>query len=478
MGAPLKHDGKVAVVAFSADSKTLVTGSQSGIKGLTRTWDVASGKPAAFSVLQDDGPGPVAFAPEGKRIAIASGTKARLWDSETGKPVSPPLEHPRAVHRLIFNRDGTKLVTAADGPFLNFSQVRLVATATGKPICPPLQHEGVTSLAFNPDGKTILTASNAGTARLSDAATGKPIGEPMVHRAPVSACAFSPDGKLAATGSYMRVMLWDGHTAKSIGQALELGDNENVMTLAFSRDGRLLAAGTTKGTQVWEAAGGKPLKRFPGDGGPVVAVAFNPDTTSLLTANFEGSARLWDLATGQPTTPPMRHQGRFSSAAFSPDGKTVLTFGEDNTARLWETASGKQIGTAMRHRWIKSAVFSPKGHLVLTLGGDGIARLWDASSARPLGPPLLVGGAGYLGAFSPDGKSFLTALRAFDKIEARTLLWPAPLPIEGKSDRISLWVQILTGTELQADGSMRLLDVGEWQECRRRLQELGGPPLP
>jgi WD40 repeat protein len=438
---------------------------------------VASGKPAAFSVLQDNGPGPVAFSPDGKRIAIASGTTARLWDSASGKPVGPPMQHPRAVHRLIFNHDGTKLITAADGPFLSLNQVRLVAVATGKPICPPLEHEGVTALAFNPDGKTILTASNAGTARLSDAATGKPIGEPMVHGGPVSACAFSPDGKLAATGIHQRVMLWNGHTAKSIGQALPLGDNERVITLAFSRDGRLLAAGTTKGTQVWEAAGGKPLKRF-GDGGPVVAVAFNPDTTSLLTANSQGSARLWDLATGQPRTPPLRHQGLLSSAAFSPDGKTVLTFGQDNTARLWESAGGKQIGTAMRHRSITSAVFSPQGHLVLTLGLDGSARLWDAASARPLGPPLLVDGLGSVGAFSPDGKSFLTTLRLFDPIETRTQLWPVPLPIEGKSDRISLWVQILTGTELQADGSMRLLDVGEWQECRRRLQELGGPRLP
>ena len=45
-------------------------------------------------------------------------------------------------------------------------------------------------------------------------------------------------------------------------------------------------------------------------------------------------------------------------------------------------------------------------------------------------------------------------------------------------ERLTLWVQVLTGRELDAGGSARDLESATWHERRRRLQELGGPPLP
>ncbi|MCP5102131.1 MAG: hypothetical protein GY950_02065, partial [bacterium] len=50
-------------------------------------------------------------------------------------------------------------------------------------------------VAFSPDGKTLLTGSDDGTARLWRADTGKPMGKPMTHRSSVYSVAFSPDGK-------------------------------------------------------------------------------------------------------------------------------------------------------------------------------------------------------------------------------------------------------------------------------------------
>ena len=57
------------------------------------------------------------------------------------------------------------------------------------------------SVAFSPDGKTVLTGSCDKTARLWDAATGQPIGQPLAHQGAVGAVAFSPDGKTVLTGS-------------------------------------------------------------------------------------------------------------------------------------------------------------------------------------------------------------------------------------------------------------------------------------
>jgi WD40 repeat protein len=92
--------------------------------------------------------------------------------------------------------------------------VRLWNTATRQPIGAPIQtgaHNGVTALAFSPDGKLLATAGINGTVRLWNTATRQPIGAPIqtgAHNG-VTALAFSPDGKLlASTGANGTVRLW------------------------------------------------------------------------------------------------------------------------------------------------------------------------------------------------------------------------------------------------------------------------------
>ena len=81
----------------------------------------------------------------------------------------------------------------------------------------------MSSAAFSPDGKRIVTASVDKTARLWDAETGKPIGEPLKgHADSVSSAAFSPDGKRIVTASEDKTArLWDAETGKPIGEPLK-----------------------------------------------------------------------------------------------------------------------------------------------------------------------------------------------------------------------------------------------------------------
>ena len=82
--------------------------------------------------------------------------------------------------------------------------------------------DAVSSAAFSPDGKRIVTASADKTARLWDAETGKPIGEPLTgHKDAVLSAAFSPDGKRIVTASDDKTArLWDAETGKPIGEPL------------------------------------------------------------------------------------------------------------------------------------------------------------------------------------------------------------------------------------------------------------------
>ncbi|MBV8610072.1 MAG: PD40 domain-containing protein, partial [Singulisphaera sp.] len=197
-----------------------------------------------------------------------------------------------------------------------------------------------------------------------------------------------------------------------------------------------------------------------------------------VTGGWGDSARLWDAATARPlATAPEYQGGVVQSVAFSPDGRTVLTGGWDNTARLWDVATGQPRGRPMEHQGpVMAVTFSPDGKTILTGSYDTNARLWDAATARPLGktsgfPPLVHQGPIYAVAFSPDGK---TALTGSDDKTAR--LWSLPSPVRGDVGRIRLWIQVLTGVELDAQGDYRVLDTATWQQRRDLLGRRGGPP--
>src|SRR5262249_29405508 len=73
---------------------------------------------------------------------------------------------------------------------------------TGQPVTGPLAHQGeVTVAVFSPDGRLVLTGSADGTARLWDAVTGQAVSPPLHHDAGVLSGAFSPDGRVAVTGT-------------------------------------------------------------------------------------------------------------------------------------------------------------------------------------------------------------------------------------------------------------------------------------
>jgi tetratricopeptide (TPR) repeat protein len=166
----------------------------------------------------------------------------------------------------------------------------------------------------------------------------------------------------------------------------------------------------------------------------------------------------------------MKHPDRVVSVAFSPDGKTILTGGDDRTAQLWEAATGRPLGPPLEHpSAVASVAFSPDARWILTVCWDNMARLWDAATGLPVGP-VLSGALWPRGSFSPDGRFLLTATR--DGARLREL----PLPLPDDLPRLSAWVKAVTGAELTERGSIRVLDRAAWQENRRRLEALGGPP--
>jgi len=75
-------------------------------------------------------------------------------------------------------------------------------------------------------------------------------------------------------------------------------------------------------------------------------------------------------------------------------------------------------------------------------------------------------------ALSADGKLALTG-----SPDKTAHLWNVPQPIRGDPERIILWIQVITGLEVDELTAVHVLDAATWQQRRQRLQEFGGPPL-
>src|SRR5262249_31093137 len=118
---------------------------------------------------------------------------------------------------------------------------------------------------------------------------------------------------------------------------------------------------------------------------------------------------------------------------------------------------------------VNAVAFSPDGRLILTGGQDRQACLWSAASLRLLGAPIAhpesVQGVHFL----PDGTRFVTV--CYDR---NTRLFDLPAPIEGEQARVQAWIETITGQQLDADGSLRVLNADEWQA---RREQVGGENL-
>jgi WD40 repeat protein len=466
LGAPMRHSQAVRAIAFSPDGKTVISCSWDKT---ARLWDSATGNPLGLPLVHQGPVGVVGFSSDGKMVVTGSDDKtARLWEVPTGKVIGPPLRHQHEVVAVAFSPDSKSILT---GSLDNSTRLWMVATPkTAQPTV--LRAGAVAAVAFSPDGKTVLTGEWDGTARFWDVSTGKVISEPLKHGAAILSVAFSPDGQSVLTGSNdSTARLWQTGTGRHIGTAMQ--HITGVTAVAFSPDGKTLLTGEWNGkAQFWEASTGMPIGDPLQHRASVIAVAYSADGKTALTASRDATARRWDVATREAIGPPINNGNWESPAVFSPDRLAMLTASADNVARLWELASGKDVVQPMQHDSPVSAVaFSADGKTMATASQSGTVHLWHVATGKAIGPPLQHEGPVRAAAFSPNGQMVVTGS------EDKTVrLWEVPSPVRGNSERINLWVQVLTGQELDEHGVLRALDASAWHERRQHLENFGEPP--
>jgi dipeptidyl aminopeptidase/acylaminoacyl peptidase len=274
-----------------------------------------------------------------------------------------------------------------------------------------LSTKPVRSLAFSPDGTKLASSARDYKTFLWDLATGR---HEEIERSGSFTVAFSPDGKVVATGRRWNATLWDTTTRQA--RELPIRYSHGVdgwgpcWDLAYTPDGKRLAA-VSGVVRLYDAATLEEIP-LPQDKARLATncLAFTRDGSTLATGHgLAGSGmvkklvRLWDARTWQVEKELTGSTAVIDAVSFSPDGR-FLAAAAGTTLFVWEVASG---GVVVQHvigkQHFQDVAFSPDGRLLAFARNDASIRFWDTGSWSEVaaydwevGPMICL-------AFAPDG---------------------------------------------------------------------------
>jgi WD40 repeat protein len=370
-------------VSWSPDGRHLASASWTWKQGEVRAWDISTGK-ELLTLPVPDRLHEICWSPDGKQIAGACGAlpgppaEARIWDARTGKLVLSLKGHTRAVLRVSWSRDGTRLATAGD------ETARVWDAKTGKEERQLRWGKGgMVGVSWSPDGQRLAACSWDGMVKVCKATTGK---EELTFRGGTRILAWSPDGQRLASASLLDIRVWDTGTGK---QVLTLKGRGAFGPLSWSPDGTRLASVSPGELRIWNFQEGLQALTLEGHILSAGALSWSPDGQRLASAGAQDPAvRVWDSRTGEEILTLEGHRRGVITVSWSPDGKHLASGGGGvvqkgkylgGEVKVWDTTVRKEALTLNGHTGrVVAVVWSPDGtRLASTAFGHNPGMVWE-----------------------------------------------------------------------------------------------------
>lgn len=399
----LKAQKPVATAAFKDDSKIIATGTTDGIVAI---WNVETS--ASIHTLKGhDGPVTwVGFTKNNQLVSAGSDGSVIIWSAETGEEEYRLRGHEGPITSAGLSSSGRSLITSSED-----GTARLWALL-------PTMHRSVLhqakktplSIAFSPDGNSLLAAFADGETRLLDPKTGR-----STFRASTFP-GFPLGGGYLSDGRAINYIGWDTalrvYNIRDRGLDSQLGYHVKRVS-AFAVESRMdfaMTGGYDGVTRLFELGSGKLLVELKGHSDTITSVAIHPSTMTAATGSKDKTIRMWDLNKRSLRFVLKGHLDEITSVAFDPTGNNLISTSNDKTARIWDLRSDTHSSKVLLHESPASkASPSSDGETIATASADGTVYLWDLITGAQIAKIHATGGKAVDLQFSPDGKSFAVA---------------------------------------------------------------------
>lgn len=435
-------------------------------EGKVRIWNAETGQPVSLPVTSDEN-NPInaaIFSPDSLRVVTARGKvggrtgKVEVWDIATKQMTE--LSHKGAVRCVTFSRDGALLVTGGEAENGSKGEVHIWDSKTLKRQRIVPQEGSVTYAAFSYDGERLVT----GTQELKNGSSVVQVWsiKPKQLTLPLSLpCTATPGGLplfqgiflAAATLSdeWLQRPLVTGSHRHDVSYAAFCPPSGHLM-VSVSRD-----AGEAK---VWNVETGQQVMA-PVHKDDVLYADFSPDGRYLVTTSKDCTAKVWDVSDNLTVSHfprlTLEHNSTVFYASFSPGVRFLITSGRDQIARVWELATGKPLVPPLSHNGtVSSARFSSDGRQVLTAGPD-TAQIWEVATSNPILPIVRLNDMLNYAALSHDSNRIVTATGKRASGAGACRVWDVST---GKSLKRMMHDGSVTYASFNSDGS-RLVTVSE-----------------
>ncbi|MEA5462148.1 WD40 repeat domain-containing protein [Leptothoe sp. PORK10 BA2] len=318
------------------------------------------------------------------------------------------ISHGRNVNAIAFSPNGQMLASAGGDGLLRVWDVDAALKGDEnlwlrRLISIPATDRYVTSLAFSPDNRYLVTGTFNGDVRIWDLSIceqDRPVcnSQLVLERdyagvAPV--VKFSPSGRFLAASNYDgTVTLWDW-SRRQVLTVLEpeTGAHDGARldgrfsSLTFSPDERYLAAGSHDDfITLWSLDPDDEFERLTtiDTGNGVDSVAFSPDGEFLASGNYRGvemrSIRSRQGRLQIEEQAQLEVGERVNTMVFLPDGQSLLIGDNRQHVSLWDIQSEEPLGGIPTNHQHSSPVLmvalSPNGNLLASASTDGVIKFW------------------------------------------------------------------------------------------------------
>jgi WD40 repeat protein len=313
------NKGNVNTIAFSPDSKTIVSGDESGnlIFRDAETYSNIHSIEAGGNITS------VNYSNAGKDLLVYTTFEGYITVIKAGsKNIVKNFRKDANVYYAVFSPDGDKLAVTYLTEPSEKDRDKGVRVSYSVDIYETVKYEKLKTLRL---------------ARASDF-TGEIIGSDYfeTYRFDYFNCEFNPAGTYIASGSLGKNIPIYSFEYKKFAPPYK-GHSGKVYFVTFSPDGTYLASASKDETvKLWNVSSGGTILTLKGHKDDVNCVAFSPDSKYAASASDDETVKIWDVSTTKLLKTLDGFNADVITVKFSPDGKYIAASGRNERVLVWE----------------------------------------------------------------------------------------------------------------------------------------------